>query len=437
MSNISALNLAVSGTCGISGGVSLSSPLISGSSCSYQGITTSTLTTTGAVLHNSLPICNVLPSLPNQLVSKGYTDTQNNAQSGLIRDLEIRATAIEDLNIVQDDRLIAIEELNIIQDTRLTDVENENISQNISISDIQTINDNQNANITALQIGIQTRATAIETVNANQATSITAIEGVNTTQNTNITALQTRATAIEGVNTTQNTNITALQTRATAIEGVNTTQNTNITALQTRATAIEGVNTTQNTNITALQTRATAIEGVNTTQGTNITALQTRATAIEGVNTTQGTNITALQQKTTPIVYTTPVAGALTTLTSSLDILPYVSSTFLKVYNINNQAITCLGQAIFAGLGIITSRLQLGNFGTIMTGMAFGNNVSVVGNNVVNFPASTFSGFIIPIVLISPSVNGRFFVVSRTLTSFTYSASVAGVNVDWLALQSV
>ena len=149
MSNISALNLAVSGTCGISGGVSLSSPLISGSSCSYQGITTSTLTTTGAVLHNSLPICNVLPSLPNQLVSKGYTDTQNNAQSGLIRDLEIRATAIEDLNIVQDDRLIAIEELNIIQDTRLTDVENENISQNISISDIQTINDNQNANITA------------------------------------------------------------------------------------------------------------------------------------------------------------------------------------------------------------------------------------------------------------------------------------------------
>jgi hypothetical protein len=454
MSNISALNLAVSGTCGISGGVSLSSPLISGSSCSYQGITTSTLTTTGAVLHNSLPICNILPSLPNQLVSKGYTDTQNNAQSTLIRDLEIRATAIEDLNLVQEDRLIAIEELNIIQDTRLTDVENTNALQDISISDIEfvninqdarldgidTINTTQNTNITALQ----TRATAIEGVNTTQNTNITAlqtrataIEGVNTTQNTNITALQTRATTIEGVNTTQNTNITALQTRATTIEGVNTTQNTNITALQTRATSIEGVNTTQNTNITALQTRATSIEGVNTTQGTNITALQTRATAIEGVNTTQGTNITALQQKTTPIVYTTPVAGALTSLTSSLDILPYVSSTFLKVYNINNQAITCLGQAIFGGLGLITSRLQLGNFGTIMTGMSFGNTLSVVGNNVVNFPASSFSGAVVPRVLISPSGNGVFFVVSRTLTSFTYSASVAGVNVDWIALQSV
>ena len=419
MSNISALNLAVSGTCGISGGVSLSSPLISGSSCSYQGITTSTLTTTGAVLHNSLPICNVLPSLPNQLVSKGYTDTQNNAQSVLISDLEIRATAIE------------------------------------------TVNTTQNTDISALQ----TRATTIE--------------GVNTTQNTNITALQTRATAVEGVNTTQNTNITALQTRATAIETVNTTQNTNITALQTRATAIETVNTNQATSITNIDTlnttqntritnventntnqsnllttmitlnttqndRLTAIEGVNTTQGTNITALQTRATAIEtvntnqdAVNTTQNTNITALQQKTTPIVYTTPVAGALTSLTSSLDILPYVSSTFLKVYNINNQAITCLGQAIFAGLGIITSRLQLGNFGTIMTGMSFGNTLSVVGNNVVNFPASSFSGAVVPRVLISPSGNGVFFVVSRTLISFTYSASVAGVNVDWIALQSV
>ena len=454
MSNISALNLAVSGTCGISGGVSLSSPLISGSSCSYQGITTSTLTTTGAVLHNSLPICNILPSLPNQLVSKGYTDTQNNAQSTLIRDLEIRATAIEDLNLVQEDRLIAIEELNIIQDTRLTDVENTNALQDISISDI-------------------------EVVNINQRTRLDGIDALNNTQNTDITALQTRATAIEGVNTTQNTNITALQTRATAIEGVNTTQNTNITALQTRATAIETVNTNQATSITNIDTlnttqntritnventntnqsnlltsmitlnttqndRLTAIEGVNTTQGTNITALQTRATAIEtvntnqdAVNTTQNTNITALQQKTTPIVYTTPVAGALTSLTSSLDILPYVSSTFLKVYNINNQAITCLGQAIFGGLGLITSRLQLGNFGTIMTGMSFGNTLSVVGNNVVNFPASSFSGAVVPRVLISPSGNGVFFVVSRTVTSFTYSASVAGVNVDWMALQSV
>ena len=214
---------------------------------------------------------------------------------------------------------------------------------------------------------------------------------------------------MENTNTNQSNLLTSMIT-------LNTTQND-------RLTAIEGVNTTQGTNITALQTRATAIETVNTNQ--------------DAVNTTQNTNITALQQKTTPIVYTTPVAGALTSLTSSLDILPYVSSTFLKVYNINNQAITCLGQAIFGGLGLITSRLQLGNFGTIMTGMSFGNTLSVVGNNVVNFPASSFSGAVVPRVLISPSGNGVFFVVSRTVTSFTYSASVAGVNVDWMALQSV
>jgi hypothetical protein len=120
---------------------------------------------------------------------------------------------------------------------------------------------------------------------------------------------------------------------------------------------------------------------------------------------------------------------------SSLNLLPYIAQTFLKVYNINCQAITCLGQAIFGELGIITSRLQMGYGGTIMTGMYFGNHTSVVGNNVVNFPASTFTGFIIPRVLISPSGNGVFYVVSRTLTSFTYSASVAGVNVDFLVLQ--
>ena len=63
-----------------------------------------------------------------------------------------------------------------------------------------------------------------------------------------------------------------------------------------------------------------------------------------------------------------------------------------------------------------------------MTGMYFGNHTSVVGHNVVNFSASTFSGFIILRVLISPSGNGVFYVVSRTLTSFTYSASVLNIT---------
>ena len=77
----------------------------------------------------------------------------------------------------------------------------------------------------------------------------------------------------------------------------------------------------------------------------------------------------------------------------------------------------------------------MGYGGTIMTGMYFGNHTSMVGNNVVNFPASTFSSFTIPRVLLSPLGNGVFYVVSRTLTSFTYSASVSGINVDFLVLQ--
>ena len=475
MSNTSALNLSVSGTCAISGTVSLSQPLISGSTCSIQGITTTDLTTTGNVLFNTLPISNILPTTSNQLITKSYADGLNLVQSSAIAALVGRADTNDALNTVQDNRILGCETVNTNQATSITAIVGVNTTQNTNITALQTrataiegVNTTQNTNITALQTrataieavnttqntnitALQTRATAIETVNTNQATSLTAIEAVNTTQNTNITALQTRATAIETVNTNQATSITNIDNlnitqnnRLLAVENINTNQSTaltNINVLNTtqnnRITACETVNTNQATSITA-------IEAVNTTQGTSITALETRATVIETintnqdvVNTTQNTNITALQQKTTPIVYTVPATGALKSLTSSLDILPYVSSTFLKVYNINNQAITCLGQAIFGGLGLITTRLQLTNFGTIMTGLAFGNNIGVVGNNVVNFPASTFSGFIIPRVLISPSGNGVFFVVSRTLTSFTYSASVAGVNIDWIALQSV
>ena len=380
MSNLSALNLAVSGTCGITGAVSLSQPLISGSNSSFQGISTTTLTTTGAVLHNTLPVCNVLPSIANQLITKGYSDSQDSAQGVLITALQGRATAIE------------------------------------------TVNTTQNTNITALQA----RATAIETVDV--------------TQNTDITALQTRATAIEGVNTTQGTQITGLQTRATAIETVNTTQTTNITALQTRATAIEGVNTAQGTSITTLQTRATTIEGVNTAQGTSIVNLETRATAIEGVNTTQGTNITALQQKTTPIVYVTPqpVAGAMTQLTSSLDLLPYTSATILKAFTLSCTALLCTVQATFGGVGanrgITTSQLQVGGFGNAFQTVYVGSVTSVVGtSNLVTFATPLTGNF--PKIFLQ-AISGTVTLTSKTLAGFVFSATSV-VNVDYWVVQLV
>ena len=84
MSNTSATNLSVSGTCAISGTVSLSQPLISGSSLNSQGIITTDLTTSGNVLFNILPISNALPSLPNQFITKIYADSVSLVQSTAI-----------------------------------------------------------------------------------------------------------------------------------------------------------------------------------------------------------------------------------------------------------------------------------------------------------------------------------------------------------------
>ena len=261
----------------------------------------------------------------------------------------------------------------------------------------------------------------MKTLTASQGTSITNINALNVSQGNSIDNLNT-ITSSQG---TSISNINALNvSQGNSIDNLNTiisSQGNSINNLNT-ITSSQG-NSINNLNaITSSQgTSITNVNALNDSQGNSIDNLNSR------VNTTE-TKLTAVQ-------YTTPVAGLLTTIMSSLNLLPYVANIFLNVYNINCQAITCLGQAIFGGLGIITSRLQMGYGGTIMTGMYFGNHVSVVGNNVVNFPASTFTGFIIPRVLINPSGNGVFYVVSRTLTSFTYSASVSGINVDFLVLQ--
>lgn len=126
MSNTSATNLSVSGTCAISGTVSLSQPLISGSSCSVQGITTTDLTTTGNVLFNSLPISNILPTTSNQLITKSYADGLNQVQSSAIAVLEGRANTNDALNTVQDNRILVCETVNTNQATLITAVESVN-----------------------------------------------------------------------------------------------------------------------------------------------------------------------------------------------------------------------------------------------------------------------------------------------------------------------
>jgi hypothetical protein len=340
MSNISATNLSIAGTCAIAGTVSLTQPLTSASTINVQGTTTSSLTTTGVVVFNILPTSATVPTLANQFITKAYCDTQNTAQGVLINSLIASGESLNTLTATQGTSITNIEALNVSQGTSISNIEALNVSQGNSIVNLNTIT-------------------------SSQGTSISNINALNVSQGNSIDNLNT----------------------------ITSSQGTSIS------------------NINAL----------NVSQGNSIDNLNSRVSTTE-------TKLTAIE-------YTTPVAGPLTTIMSSLNLLPYIAQTFLKVYNINCQAITCLGQAIFGELGIITSRLQMGYGGTIMTGMYFGNHTSVVGNNVVNFPASTFTGFIIPRVLISPSGNGVFYVVSRTLTSFTYSASVAGVNVDFLVLQ--
>lgn len=69
--------------------------------------------------------------------------------------------------------------------------------------------------------------------------------------------------------------------------------------------------------------------------------------------------------------------------------------------------------------------------------MCFGSSISVAGVNTVNFPALVFSGGSnIPKVFISQTGGGSMLVTGKSMTSFTYSSTTSGNNVDYLAIQS-
>jgi hypothetical protein len=122
----------------------------------------------------------------------------------------------------------------------------------------------------------------------------------------------------------------------------------------------------------------------------------------------------------------------MTQITSSLNLLPYTSATILKAYTLSCNAVTCLGQIVAGGLGIVTSQIQITNSGTVITGLLIGVSTSVVGKNTVTF-GTAFVGAI-PKVLISS--NSGTNMTSRNNSDFTYSSSVAGVSIDWIAIQN-
>jgi hypothetical protein len=414
--NISATNFAIAGTSAFTGTLSLASQLISGSTGSFQGLTTTDLKTTGVVIHDILPICNVIPIEANELSNKVYVDLKNDLQ-------DVRLNNIDNLNIAQNNRLTGVESKNTLQDTRLTGIDSLNVIQNDRLTSTETINTNQDTRldeIDALDVIQDDRILAVEdkTTNLSFLNNRTTLTGAATVLNTltftvppvspalptvssqlaNKQYVDNNIQTVNGTILVTNNAVTALTSRVAIVEtrstnlsyaaGSNTTSisgpvsflnaptiaatstaansmqtksyidtrdqllSTSIVNLETRASVIESVNGTQASAISGIQT-------INTAQANSITAIETvntnqatSITAIQTLNTTQSTSITALQQKTTPIVYTVPVGGALLEMTSSLSLLPNTSATILRAYTVICTAINCAIQATFGGTGV-------------------------------------------------------------------------------------
>ena len=116
--------------------------------------------------------------------------------------------------------------------------------------------------------------------------------------------------------------------------------------------------------------------------------------------------------------------SANTNLTGNVNILPYTSNTTLSAHTLNCQAITCLGQVVASGVGVLTTKLQCSANGTGILGLQCGSyQASTNANQTVSFP-NTFLGVNNPIVFLQPvyasATTGTAYVISTSLTSFTY-----------------
>jgi hypothetical protein len=376
--NISATNFAIAGTSAFTGTLSLASQLISGSTGSFQGLTTTDLTTTGNVIHDVLPICNVLPVSSNELSNKGYVDTANAAQ-------DVRLTNIDNLNIAQNNRLTGVESVNTTQNTRLTNNDALNIVQNDRLTSTEAINTTQDTRldeIDALDVIQDDRILVVEdrTTNISFLNNRTTLTGAITVANTltftvppltpslptvssqlaNKQYVDNNVQTLTGSILVTNNAAAALTSRVAIVEsktsnlsyaaGSNTTSisgpvsflnaptiaatSTAANSVQTKA-YIDGRDQLLSTSIVNLETRATAIEGVNGTQATAISGIQTintaqanSITALETVNTTQNTNITAIQAvNTTQNTNITAIQAVNTTQNTNITAIQAVNTT--------------------------------------------------------------------------------------------------------------
>jgi hypothetical protein len=375
---------------------------------------------------------------------------------------DTRLTGIDTLNTTQNTRLTAIETLNTTQDTRLTGIDTLNTTQNTRLTVVETLNTTQDTRLTGidtLNTTQNTRLTAVETLNTTQNTRLTAVETLNTTQDTRLTGIDTlnttqntRLTAVETLNTTQGTNITTLQQKTTGLTYAGTTStitgilnclspptSSTVVTLNTQLPNklyVDGLTNALSTRVGTVETKTTGLTYAGTTTSVSGTMafLNSPTVAISGTIASSVMPKSYIDGKTSQILYVTPVpaTGPMTQITSSLDLLPYASTTILKAYTLSCNAVTCLGQIVAGGVGIVTSQIQVTNSGSVIRGLLVGLSTSVVGTNSVTFPTA-FVGSI-PKVLIS-SNNGTN-LSSRNNSGFTYTCTVAGLSVDWIAIQT-
>jgi hypothetical protein len=87
-SNLAVINFAVGGTLVVSGKTTLAETVLSSSSVDIQGLTTTSLNTTGTSTFTSLPTSSQTPTLDSQLTTKIYVDTADGVVNKRITDTD-------------------------------------------------------------------------------------------------------------------------------------------------------------------------------------------------------------------------------------------------------------------------------------------------------------------------------------------------------------
>jgi hypothetical protein len=105
-SNLAVINFAVGGTLTVSGKITSAETVLSSSSIDIQGLTTTTLNTTGTSTFTSLPTSSQTPTLDNQLTTKVYVDTADTTLNTRITDTDaLHRTYIDDADVVLNNRI--------------------------------------------------------------------------------------------------------------------------------------------------------------------------------------------------------------------------------------------------------------------------------------------------------------------------------------------